>query len=66
MQLAKWLKRNNVKRVDFAKRIDVTPQTITGWCDGSFWISREKAKRVVEETKGQVTPNDFLQAVERA
>lgn len=64
MKLAAWLERHKIKRVDFAERIGVSPQAITGWCDGTFWISRENALRIREETGGAVTPNDFLEAAE--
>lgn len=60
MQLADYLKSNGIKRNVFAASIGVSPQTVTGWCDGSFWISKDKAKRVLEATAGAVTPNDFL------
>ena len=61
MQLSDWLVQNNVKRKDFAARIGVTPQTITGWCKGAFWIKRDQARAVLKETNGAVTPTDFLQ-----
>ena len=62
MQLADYLKTNGIKRIEFAARIGVSPQTITGWCDGTLWIGRENARRVMEETGGTVTPTDFLLA----
>jgi 3,4-dihydroxy 2-butanone 4-phosphate synthase / GTP cyclohydrolase II len=60
MLLADWLIREKIKRIDFAKRIDVTPQTITGYCDGDFWPKKAVAERIFKETNGEVTPNDFL------
>lgn len=60
MLLSDWLEKNNVTRTDFARRVGVTPQTITGWCKGSFWIERDRAKAVYRETNGEVTPTDFL------
>lgn len=60
MQLSDWLGRNKIKRSDFAARVGVTPQTITGWCNGDFWIGKGAAQRVFDETNGAVTPNDFL------
>lgn len=64
MQLSDWLVERKIKRKDFAARISVSPQTITGWCKGTFWIKRDQAKLVLKETKGAVTPNDFLLADE--
>jgi 3,4-dihydroxy 2-butanone 4-phosphate synthase/GTP cyclohydrolase II len=61
MKLAEWLARNRVKRVDFARAIGVSPGAVTLICreDGA-WVSRETAERIVGETRGAVTPNDFL------
>jgi 3,4-dihydroxy 2-butanone 4-phosphate synthase/GTP cyclohydrolase II len=62
MQLADYLNQHGIKRTEFAREIGVSPQTITGWCDGTFWPGKENAKRVVEATAGAVTPNDFMQS----
>jgi 3,4-dihydroxy 2-butanone 4-phosphate synthase / GTP cyclohydrolase II len=61
MKLAEWLARNDVKRADFARRIGVSPGAVTQFCreDGA-WVSRETAQRILAETRGAVTPNDFL------
>src|ERR1700742_3621241 len=61
MKLAQWLARNRVKRVDFARRIGVSPGAVTLICrEERAWVSRETAERIVAETRGAVTPNDFL------
>ncbi len=61
MKLGDWLKHNGVTRADFARRIGVSPGEVTLICrDDGAWISRETAERVVAETEGAVTPNDFL------
>src|SRR5208282_3435107 len=61
MKLAEWLTRSGVKRADFARRIGVSPGAVTQMCreDGA-WASRETAQRIFVETRGAVTPNDFL------
>jgi len=61
MKLAAWLVRSGVKRGDFARRIGVSPGAVTQFCraDGA-WVSRETAQRILTETRGAVTPNDFL------
>lgn len=61
MQLSDWLDQQKIDRSDFARRIGVSPAAITGWCKGAFWLSRESAQRIFDETRGAVTPNDFLQ-----
>ena len=61
MRLANWLLHHGVKRTDFARRIGVSPGAVTQICrDEGAWISRETAERIVAETQGAVTPNDFL------
>ena len=61
MKLADWLTRNGVKRSDFARRIGVSPGAITQICGNSgAWLSRETAEHILAETRGAVTPNDFL------
>ena len=61
MKLGDWLKRNQVSRTDFARRIGVSPGAVTLICrEHGSWISRETAERIVAETQGAVTPNDFL------
>ena len=61
MKLAQWLSRFKVSRADFARRIGVSPGAITLMCrEEGAWVSRETAERVVIETHGAVTPNDFL------
>jgi 3,4-dihydroxy 2-butanone 4-phosphate synthase/GTP cyclohydrolase II len=63
MKLGDWLKRNQVTRADFARRIGVSPGAVTLICrEHGSWLSRETAERIVAETSGAVTPNDFLNA----
>src|SRR5271167_2378029 len=63
MKLGDWLKRNSVTRADFARRIGVSPGAVTLICrEHGSWLSRETAERIVAETLGAVTPNDFLNA----
>ncbi len=61
MKLGDWLKRNGMTRADFARRIGVSPGAVTLICrEHGSWLSRETAERIVAETLGAVTPNDFL------
>ncbi|MCP8939070.1 3,4-dihydroxy-2-butanone-4-phosphate synthase [Alsobacter sp. SYSU M60028] len=61
MRLAEWLRQNGVRRVDFARRIGVSPGAITQLCNSdSAWMSRDTAALIARETRGAVTPNDFL------
>lgn len=61
MKLADWLKQKDIQRNVFADRIGVTPQAITGYCDGTFWPRKKVAKKIFKETGGAVTPTDFMQ-----
>jgi 3,4-dihydroxy 2-butanone 4-phosphate synthase/GTP cyclohydrolase II len=61
MKLADWLLRNGMKRVEFARRVGLSPGAVTQICrEAGAWLSRETAERIVVETRGAVTPNDFL------
>src|SRR5215218_1606913 len=61
MRLADWLSRNGVSRVAFARRIGVTPGAITQMCNSEqALLSRDTADLIARETRGAVTPNDFL------
>lgn len=61
MKLAEWLSRNGMSRVEFARRIGVTPGAVTQMCNSEHaWLSRDTAELVARETRGAVTPNDFL------
>src|SRR5271154_2108873 len=63
MKLGDWLKRSGMTRADFARRIGVSPGAVTLTCrEHGSWLSRETAERIVAETCGAVTPNDFLNA----
>ncbi|WP_174219258.1 3,4-dihydroxy-2-butanone-4-phosphate synthase [Microvirga sp. 17 mud 1-3] len=61
MKLADWLSRKRVSRVEFARRIGVTPAAVTQLCNNDHaWMSRDTAALIARETRGAVTPNDFL------
>ena len=63
MKLAEWLSRNGMSRVEFARRIGVTPGAVTQMCNSDHaWLSRDTAELIARETRGGVTPNDFLPA----
>ena len=62
MKLAQWLTQVQGQAAsDFARRIGVSPGAVTLMCrEEGAWVSRETAERIVAETHGAVTPNDFL------
>lgn len=62
MRLDEWLKRERVSRLEFAKRVELSPASITALCnDDTAWLSRDSAERIARATSGAVSPNDFLQ-----
>lgn len=69
MTLKQWLAIPNKdgskkRRRDFAAAIDVSPTMVTEYAEGRMWPRREIMENIRRETKGQVMPNDFLQAAE--
>lgn len=61
MRLDEWLARNKETRSAFARRVGLSPASLTQLCnDPTAWISRESAEKISRATGGQVTPNDFL------
>jgi len=65
MKLSEWLDLPNPdgskkRRDEFAARIDVTPQMISAYCAGKIWPGKERMEKIVRETGGAVTPNDFV------
>ena len=61
MKLSDWLNAHNISRVDFARRTGLSPSAVTQLCNNDdAWLSRETAEAIFRETKGAVTPNDFI------
>src|SRR3954467_5311410 len=61
MRLADWLTRKRISRVEFARRIGLTPGAITQLCNSDqAWMSRDTAELICRATRGAVTPNDFI------
>lgn len=65
MKLKDWLNVPNPdgsrkRRRDFATAIGVTPITVTQYCEHTIWPGKARMEAILRETKGQVTPNDFL------
>ncbi len=61
MKLADWLRQSGVSRIEFSRRLGLTPGAVSQLCNQqSVWMSRETAQAIARETGGAVTPNDFL------
>lgn len=62
MKLNDWLKRNTIRRADFARRTGLSKGSISQICNQeAVWVSRDTARLILRETGGAVTPNDFLE-----
>lgn len=60
MDLARYLEKSKLTQAAFARRIDVAPSYVSMLLNGTFWPGRRLMLRIVEETRGQVTPNDLI------
>lgn len=61
MKLSDWLATHGISRIEFARRTRLSPSAVTQLCNNeAAWLSRETAEVIFRETKGSVTPNDFL------
>jgi 3,4-dihydroxy 2-butanone 4-phosphate synthase / GTP cyclohydrolase II len=65
LKLDSWLKRNRMRRADFARRTSLSKGAVSQICNqDAAWVSRETAQIILRETGGAVTPNDFLEPEE--
>jgi len=61
MKLADWLRKSGMSRIEFSRRLGLTPGAVSQLCNQeSVWMSRDTAQAIARETGGAVTPNDFL------
>ena len=51
MKLADWLSRKRVSRVEFARRIGVTPGAVTQLCNNERLALPETAELIARETR---------------
>lgn len=63
MQLAAYLKTNEISDEDFGQRIGVTRQAVHRYKTFGRFPEKEILALIVEATGGAVTPNDFLKAL---
>lgn len=60
MKLSAWLKLKDLTAQQFGERIDRAPSTITRLLRGESVPDKATMLRIVAETEGAVTPNDFF------
>lgn len=64
MDLKTYLSENSVDVQKLAERLDVSKEAIRLWASGKRMPRPDAMRRILEETKGTVTPNDFVGGVE--
>lgn len=60
MQIAQWLKEQDVTATAFAARIGVSISTVTRIARGEVTPSPDTLRKIMAETGGAVTANDFF------
>lgn len=60
MKLADYLKCHDLSAADFAERISVHETTVYRYLRGERIPNRDTLERILGETKGQVSANDFF------
>ena len=60
MQLRQWLDDNEVTNGDFGERIGRTAEAVRRYASGDRVPDRETMPKIVRETGGLVTANDFF------
>lgn len=61
MHLRRFRKLNKIKMEDFAKQLDSSPSTISKIENADSFPRPELMNKILLITKGQVTPNDFVE-----
>lgn len=60
MQLRDWLAAKGLSIVDFAKKIDRTPEAVRRYANGERIPDKTTMPAIAAETAGEVTANDFF------
>jgi len=60
MTLKEWLEKEGLSPAQFAPRIERTAEAVRRYAAGERIPDRDTMPRIVEETRGEVTANDFF------
>ncbi len=63
MNLADYLEARCIKRTTFASQIGVSQSYVTMLCQQTVWPSHDVMVRIMHESGGAVTPNDFIKTM---
>lgn len=66
MKLETYLSDNGITYASFAESLGVTGEAVRQWAGGSRHPRPRHMLRIMEETGGEVQPQDFLSAPEAA
>ena len=62
MKLTNFLSENGITAAQIAAKIGVTEKAVSHWINGVRTPRPEQMVKIIEETRGAVTANDFLPA----
>lgn len=65
MFLKDYLKEKKMTKQDFARSIGFSTAAVVQWCHSNRYPKPEALVQIYNETDGQVTPNDFLQQIQK-
>jgi hypothetical protein len=60
MRLRDYLTTHSLTNVEFGSKVELTGEAVRRYANGDRIPSREAMRRIFDETKGAVTPNDFF------
>ena len=60
MKLKKYIKFKKTSNLDFAKKISVSPVSLSRYISGDRFPEKQILIKIFKETEGLVTPNDFV------
>lgn len=60
MKLAEWMKTNRIVDAELARRLGISKSAVVRWRIGRSRPEWPVVEKLVDVTRGEVMPNDFL------
>ena len=60
MLLSDFLKKNKMSRMEFSKKLKISPTHMSDVCNGKKIPSLKLSKKIIEMTRGKVSIDDLL------
>jgi transcriptional regulator with XRE-family HTH domain len=60
MKLQEYMDKEGISQSELARRLGVTVGAVCRWLSGNRFPNRPHLQRILDETKGKVTPTDML------